>query len=602
LNDELLKAAKERFPNLSEAEERMLRAVKSERAICGSDDNDSNAANSPQCGDQWNGTRTIRADVIEWLCKNAVILGRTTSDGINVYGAKVEGNLDLSYADIPLPFWFERCYFKDEIWLKSAKIPSLNLIGCWTRKILADGLQVANNVGLRNGFHSIGEVRFKDASIGAGFIAIGATFECEPPKMARTNSINSLGCDRIKVSGTMHLQKSLFKGEVGLAGAFIGSNLECDGSTFENPFGNQDGSRYAIRADRITVKGSVFLRHQFSSKGAVSLPNANLGTLDCTDSAIEGDGRNGFDAEAATISGYAIFDKFKIQSGGVGLRAFTAGDVSFKGAQLTTVDLRFATIRRTFRLIESVNIDNPLWDLRNANTIAVEDDKESWPAPGRLRIDGFTYQCFGGVSAELPGESSVVPLAFKSRKQWIERDINLPPHAYRQLANAYLRMGDTLKARQALYALEELLHLTMIKESGNPFVKALRRSWRLLLKWTIGYGYRLGLAGWWLALFLAVGFVLSYWGYSAHLIVPTDKDAHAFFVQQQHWYPPNGYTIFHASLFTVENSLPATNLSMFDHWRAVGCLNWWFFVQRIAGWFLSIFFIAGITGLAKSEK
>jgi hypothetical protein len=227
-------------------------------------------------------------------------------------------------------------YFKDEIWLKSARIPSLNLIGCWTRRILADGLQVANNVGLRDGFHSTGEGRFKDANIGAGFIAVGATFEYEPSTMGRTNSINSLGCDRIKVNGTMYLQRSLFKGEVGLAGAFIGSNLKDDGSTFENPFCNQDGSRYAIRADRITVKGSVFLRHQFSSKGAVRLINADLGMLDCTDSAIEGDGRNGFSAEAATISGYAIFHNFRIQSGGLELRAFTAGDVTFRGAQLDT--------------------------------------------------------------------------------------------------------------------------------------------------------------------------------------------------------------------------------------------------------------------------
>jgi len=614
MNDELLKAAKERFPNLSEAEERMLLAVKSERAICGSDDSDSNAANSPQCGDQWNGTRTIRADVIEWLCKNAVIFGRTTSDGINVYGAKVEGNLDLSYTDIPLPFWFERCYFKDEIWLKSAKIPSLNLIGCWTKKILADGLQVANNVGLRDGFHSTGEVRFKDAIIGAGFIAVGATFEYEPSTMARTNSTNSLGCDRIKVNGTMYLQRSLFKGEVGLAGAFIGSNLECDGSTFENLLSNQDGSRYAIRADRIAVNGSIFLRalmvpgeqgcqlRQFSAQGAVRFINASMGTLDCTGASIDGDGTTGLNAEGATVSGYAIFDNFTVVNGGLEFRALTAGDVSFRGSRLTTIDLRFATIRRSLRFKQICDAAQSLWDLQNASAGSLDDDEVSWPPKGNLFIDGFEYQGFGSLSFDRPGHSSQAPLDFKIRKKWVELDTSCRPHAFRQLANAYLKMGDTLKARQALYALEELLHFTMIRESGSSFTKALRRGWRHLLKWTIGYGYRLGLAGRWLALFLAMGFVLSYWGYCAHLIVPTDKDAYAFFAQQQHWYPPNGYTIFHSSMFTIENSLPAINLSMLDHWSAVGCLKWWFFVQRIAGWFLSIFFVAGITGLAKSEK
>jgi hypothetical protein len=65
MNDGLLKAAKERFASLSEAERRMLRAVKGERAVCGSDANDSNPANHPQDCEQWDDTRTIRADVIE---------------------------------------------------------------------------------------------------------------------------------------------------------------------------------------------------------------------------------------------------------------------------------------------------------------------------------------------------------------------------------------------------------------------------------------------------------------------------------------------------------------------------------------------------------
>lgn len=600
MNDELLKAAKERFQDLSEAEKRVLSAAKSERAVCGSDDDNSNPANNPQDGERWDKTRTIRADVIGWLCKNAAIYGRSASDGINVYGAKVEGILDLSYTDIPIPLWFDRCYFNNEVWLKNAKIPTLTLKGCWTKKILADGIQVANNVGLRDGFHSTGEVLFRDANIGAGFIAVDATFECTPPKSFSAVSVNSLGCDRIKVNGSMFLRGSVFRGEVGLAGAHIGSNLECDGSTFENPFSNQDGSRYAIRADRITVNGGMFLRYQFSCKGAVRILNANLGTLDCTDSAIEGDGKNGFNAEAATISGYAVFDNFRILNGGVGLRAINAGDVTFRGAQLTTVDLRFAAIRRTFRLINSVNAENPLWDLRNASTIAVEDDKESWPAPGRFRIDGFTYQCFGGVSAELPGESSIVPIDFRSRKQWIDSDPLRPPHAYRQLANFYLRIGDTLKARQALYSLEDLLHLTMIQESSRFWRRALHGIWRQLLKWTIGYGYKLWLSAVWLALLLIVGGFLSHWSYSAHVIIPTDKDAYTFFAQ--HGYPPSSYPHFSMTMFSIENTLPAVNFAMSDHWVAVGWLRYWFMCQRIFGWFLSIFFVAGITGLTKSDK
>jgi hypothetical protein len=104
----------------------------------------------------------------------------------------------------------------------------------------------------------------------------------------------------------------------------------------------------------------------------------------------------------------------------------------------------------------------------------------------------------------------------------------------------------------------------------------------------------------WLALLLIIGSIFSHAGYFAHAIIPTDKDAYTFFAQ--HGYPPNGYPPFSISMFTIENSLPAVNFAMSDHWAAHGCLRYWFMCQKIAGWFLSIFFIAGITGLAKSDK
>lgn len=601
MNDELLKAAKKSFQDLSEAEERMLRAANSDRAICGSDDNDSSPANNPEHGELWDKNRTIHADVIDWLCKNAALYGRSASDGLNVYGAKVEGTVNLSYTDIPLPFWFERCCFNDEIWLKNAKIPGLTLKGCWTKRIVADGLQVASNVGLREGFHSKGEVLFRDANIGTGFIAVGATFECEPSKVSSARSVNSLGCDRIKVSGGMFLRGSVFRGEVGLAGASIGSNLECDGGTFENPFSNQDGSRYAIRADRITVNGGIFLRHQFSSKGSVRFINAKIGMLDCTKATIEGDGKNGFNAEAATIFGHAVFDNFVIQQGGVECRGLTADDMSFRGAKLTTADLRYTTIRRALRIKQIVDVGQSLWDLRNASVGSLDDDEKSWPQPGRLFIDGFTYQGLGSVSVERPGESSEAPLDFELRQKWIGLDTSRPrrPHAYRQLANAYLRMGDTLQSRKALYSLEELLHLRMIQESSS-WRSVLHRIWRQLLKWTIGYGYKLWLAGVWLSLLLIAGGLLSHWSYFAHVIIPTDKDAYTFFAQ--HGYPPVGYPRFSVTMFSIENTFPAIGFSMSDHWAASGCLRYWFMCQRIAGWFLSIFFVAGVTGLVKSDK
>jgi hypothetical protein len=612
MNDELLNAASVRFQNLSEAEKRMLRAVKSESAVCGSDDDDFNAANNPQCGALWDETRTIRADVIVWLCINAAVLGRSANDGVYLYGAKIEGILDLSYVDIHLPFCFERCYFTHEIWLKNAKIPSLNLTGCWTKQIRADGLQVASHVWFGSGFHSMGEVLFRDANIGGSFDVVGATFEYAPSSVSRTKSANSLGCDRIKISGGMFLYSSLFKGEVGLAGASVGSNLECDGSTFENLLNAPDGHRYAIRADRITVNGGIFLRskqvcnegvcqlHRFSVKGAVRFINANMGVLDCTAAVIEGDGISGFCAESARISDKAVFDEFAISNGGIELRALTAGDVSFRCAKVTTVDLRFAVISRALRFRQIHDAAHSLWDLRNASVGSLDDDEESWPPQGRLFINGFEYQSFGSLSFDRPGKFSKAPLDFRLRKQWIERDIYCPPHAYRQLANAYSKSGNTRMARQARYCLEELLRSGVVRESRWPLQKPLVWVWQHMLKWTTGYGYKLWLSVVWMGVLLIVGCALSYWGYLAHTITPTSQEACRFFAK--YGYAPNGYPPFRAVAFAVENLLPTLSFSVSDHWAACGRLWNWFVIQKILGWILSFLFVTGITGLSKSDK
>ena len=614
---DLLKAAEERFQSLSEAERRVISAVDGQPAICGNSYDDSDVMNDPQNGANWGPSRTIDPEVIRWLCIQADALGRSPNNPIDVYAAKISGVLNLSGAVMPCPLSFRRCIFVDEIWLKNAKVPSLILTGSWTRTILADGMDVAGNVLLNRGFHSMGQVLLRDAKIGGNLRTEDARFEYEQGDMVHRYSENSLGCDRIRVNGSIWLSKpghgSVFKGEVGLASAFVGSNLECDSSTFEN------SGRTAIRADRITVVGSVYLRKQFSSKGAVRLPNAQIGLLDCSESTFEGydetlqgDDKAALFAECATVSGYAIFDGAVFSGGTARLRAVTAGDMTFCAAELTLVDLRYATIRREFRSKKMVNPQHSHWDLRSASAWLVDDDKDSWPNAGNILLDGFSYERFGSVASNSQDVSIACPTDFKSRLDWLKLDTLNPPHAYKQLASVYSRMGDTLNSRATLYSLEDLLHRRRVEEERWVVSKIVQWVWARWLKMTIGYGYKLSRSLYWLIPLCLLGGIVSYWGYYNKVIVPTDKDAYTYSVQ--HGYVPNHYPRFSATMFTIEHSLPAISLGMSSSWSADGApqnaghpcfargIRAWFLLQRLFGWLLSIFFIAGITGLVKSDK
>lgn len=164
----------------------------------------------------------------------------------------------------------------------------------------------------------------------------------------------------------------------------------------------------------------------------------------------------------------------------------------------------------------------------------------------------------------------------------------------------------------------------------------LNRLWRLwswVLKWTIGYGHMPGRAlGWLLGLTLS-GFVLSGLGYLSGAIAPSQKEAYPTFQEQGQ--PPDYYPRFNPLIYSLEHSFPLVNLGQKDHWapnppgpghapsplpkwlQAVGnlglfgyhrlrldhptFLRGWLWCQTLAGWVLATLFVAGLTGIVRSE-
>ena len=113
-----------------------------------------------------------------------------------------------------------------------------------------------------------------------------------------------------------------------------------------------------------------------------------MDVLDCTCGKFEGDGETSLTIEAGMISGYCVFEGTVARSGAIQLRGALAGDVTFRGAELSAIDLRYATIRRALRTkrIRFENTQNIALDMRNATIDSIDDDKESWPKRGDLPL------------------------------------------------------------------------------------------------------------------------------------------------------------------------------------------------------------------------
>ena len=112
--------------------------------------------------------------------------------------------------------------------------------------------------------------------------------------------------------------------------------------------------------------------------------------------------------------------------------------------------------------------------------------------------------------------------------------------------------------------------------------------------------------------FTIIGFGIGVVGYRAKLIAPTDKEANAFFIATDR--TPTQYPRFSASMYSIEHSLPGVNLGVASSWSADTTAQWpkhrnlesvirfWFWFQTLLGWLLSIFFVAGISGVVKSPR
>jgi hypothetical protein len=403
----------------------------------------------------------------------------------------------------------------------------------------------------------------------------------------------------MKVNGTIHLstaeRPSTFKGEVGLAGAFSGSNIECDGGTFENLGG------FAIRADRLTAAGTISLRRGFSAKGVLQFPNSKMHALDCTSGKFQGDGETAINAEGATVFGPVVFDQSDTTCGRIRLRGIEAGDICFQMCKLSSLDLRHARVHREFRWKSIESPQATTLDLRDASTETIQDEETSWPSYGNLYLDGLGYVGFTSCTTDV-----------SARLRWIRLDKSNPPRAYKQLASAYSIAGDTRNSREALFHLEELLHRRQLDSTRSGPFKLILITWSQLLKWTIGYGYKLERAFGWMSFLTLLGLLFSSIGYRENIIVPTDKDAYAYFIA--HGNAPDSYQRFSSLMYSIEHSIPAINLGVSNNWSANAVtqtqgrpfymyrLRWWFWLQTLIGWGLSIFFIAGITGLIKSDK
>jgi hypothetical protein len=192
-----------------------------------------------------------------------------------------------------------------------------------------------------------GEVSFYAAHIGGNLLCSGSSLHAPGASALNGRSAEIGGSvflgraiDQLPGSSRILVIHEAFRsaGEVSLAFATVGSNLECQGGRFENTDGN------ALDVSTAQIKGSVNfgcfflpaegLAFRFASRGLVSLWGTNItGGIDCSGGWFVNPGQAAISAPGVQIGGIANFQQM-VQGGGFGPRCQTSGSIDLTAAHI----------------------------------------------------------------------------------------------------------------------------------------------------------------------------------------------------------------------------------------------------------------------------
>jgi hypothetical protein len=158
----------------------------------------------------------VRGEVIRALCLGARLNdAKPAPAGVQIIGARIVGELDLSLATVDVLLTLCDCHFAEEPNFIQAKFAFLNLSGSRLEKgLAADGVKIAGGLLCRIRFHADGEIRLLGAEIGGDVSFIGASLN-NPGDRA-------LSADGVKIVGSLYCRDSF---RIDGAASFIAASI-----------------------------------------------------------------------------------------------------------------------------------------------------------------------------------------------------------------------------------------------------------------------------------------------------------------------------------------------------------------------------------------
>jgi hypothetical protein len=556
--------------------------------------------------------RLRKLDLGATVCGNLIAWGLTVEGHVFLrYGFRSHGPVVLTGASIRGDLECIDAYLGHST---SSPVPELKFALPPNIIFWADRINVGGQLVFRK-MHVAGVVSLADANITSrldctqsqismGFIMLDA----------ESRSMNFSGCqcpyligDRVVVKGAMFMRGGFCAtGTVVLRNSSIAGDLDCDGSFFgslepdpkiraivEQQFGKLPDAALAVNGS--TVGGYLFLSNGLQAYGRVNLNGVTVGAnLICNGGGFFTAEKDALSVQFCHIKGAVICREARE----IGTTFRTIGNVDFFGTtvvgSVSFTGAEFCGLAAHRLTLSNTNIGGTLqWknvkltpstelNLSHLRVGQLQDDEQSWPAAGKLVLDGFTY----GAIANVPLDTRRRKTWLKSHLEYLKRqapdEFSLQPH--RQLADTLRKSGYEDNAR------EVLIDMHKARREQGGFSK-FGWVWSWILQGTIGFGYRSHRTFVWALLLVILGAVLFNAGYRSGHIVSAKPDAKAQ---------------FSAIGYSVDSFLPIINLHQEELWVPAGAgggrwIQYYYWVHICFGWALITLGVAGFTGLVRKE-
>ncbi|QEE47052.1 hypothetical protein FVA81_21645 [Rhizobium sp. WL3] len=598
--------------------------------------------------------RAIRADLLRYLIIGGCERCQVHERGVQVAGAWIVGELDLSFSRSKGPVLLLQCAFKVPLAANQASFDHIVLDGSSLPALNADGAVIKGHAFFRM-LKSAGEISVVGIEVGGQLSFEGADLNGGDGK-----ALNAQGA---KIRGGVFMDKLESTGEVSFSGAEIGVVLSAKEAKLKGGKGD------ALNAQGGKIRGTVFF-DKLKSIGEVSFAGAEIdGQFSCNGAELSGGENNALNADSATIRGGVFLHNLK----SIGEVSFCGAEIgvqlSFEGAELNGGEGRCLNAQR-------IVIRGGLYwqdmkpvvgtvDLNTAYLGDLVDDEQSWDTVSSLILVGATYEDLAG------------PHNLPFRKRWLRKGASplgqFHPQPYQQLAKFYRETGHRHEAREILVEKEKeqrkavrvsIRHSRVEAESDDPSsVKtALSWSWNLagrwfsfyvwrwvriswngfwdiLIRYIAGYGYKPWLSlGWLGGLVLIMMFAAKYtWdagdfapNSAVVLTSPEWKavadlpDAYASLPEEDKhrivqdmtpahdWTdalaPGKDYETFYSFAYALDVVVPVLDLGQTDAWApspARGDWGYWmFYAQKVfivLGWVVTAIAAAAISGMIRRD-